>query len=61
MAYVSNSRKIGDWVITTKRHASMAGAFTKGSKVKIIDIDPVRGYSICDEHGNRMCEIGWQI
>ena len=61
MAYISNSRKIGDWVITKKRHASMAGVFTVGSKVKIIDVDPVRGYVIEDEHGNKMCEIGWVI
>ena len=32
-----------------------------GSKVKIIGIDPVRGYAIEDEHGNKMYEIGWEI
>ena len=31
------------------------------SKVKIIGIDPVRGYAIEDEHGNKMYEIGWEI
>ena len=54
MAYITNENKIGDWVITRKRHKSMAGIFTKGSKVKIIDIDPFRGYAIEDEYGNRM-------
>jgi hypothetical protein len=58
---VSKANKIGDWVITKKRHASMAGAFTEGSKVKIIDVDPVRGYAIEDEYGNKMYEIGWEI
>ena len=61
MAYITKGNKIGDWVITKKRHASMAGVFTKGSKVKIIDVDSVRGYAIEDEHGNRMYEIGWTI
>ena len=62
MAYVATKRnEIGDWVITKKRHESMAGAFTKGSKVKIIDINPIRGYDIEDECGNKMYEIGWEI
>ena len=39
MAYIATKRnEIGDWVLTKKRHESMAGVFTKGSKVKIIDI-----------------------
>jgi len=62
MAFISCSRpKIGDWVITNKRHESMTGIFTEGSKVKIIDIDSIRGYSIEDEYGNIMYEIGWKI
>ena len=62
MAYItSKNDKIGDWVITTKRHESMAGVFTKGSKVKIIGIDPIRGYAIEDERGNKMYGIGWEI
>lgn len=62
MAYItSKNNKIGDWVITTKRHESMAGTFTTGSKVKIIGIDPIRGYAIEDERGNKMYEIGWEI
>jgi len=39
----------------------MSGTFTIGSKVKIIDIDPIRGYSIEDNEGNKMYEIGWII
>ena len=62
MAYItSKNNKIGDWVITTKRHESMAGTFTAGSTVKIIGIDPIRGYAIEDEYGNKMYEIGWEI
>ena len=66
MAYIATKRnekrnEIGDWVITTKRHESMAGTFTMGSKVKIVDIDPIRGYDIEDERGNKMYEIGWEI
>ena len=49
---------IGDWTETTVEHESLSGTFTAGSKVKIIDIDPMRGYSIEDEVGNRMIEIG---
>lgn len=62
MAYIkNNTHGIGNWVVTTRVHESMAGKFTKGSKVKITDIDPIRGYTIEDEDGNRICEIGWII
>ena len=62
MAYIiSKNNKIGDWVITTKRHESMAGTFTMGSKVKIVDINPIRGYAIEDERGNKIYDIGWEI
>lgn len=66
MAYIATKRnekrnEIGDWVITKKRHESMAGVFTKGSKVKIIDINFIRGYAIEDEYGNKMYDIGWEI
>ena len=52
---------IGDWIETTVEHNSLYGTFTVGTKVKIIDIDPMRGYSIEDETGNRMLEIGWTV
>lgn len=52
---------IGDWTETTEKHESLCGTFTVGSKVKIIDIDPTRGYSIEDEAGNQMWEIGWTV
>ena len=62
MAYIATKRnEIGDWVITKKRHESMPGVFTKGSKVKIIDINLIRGYAIEDEYGNKMYDIGWEI
>lgn len=57
----NNSLKIGDWVITTEDHESLRGTMLKGSKVQIIDIDPIRGYAIQDEEGNRVIEIGWTI
>ena len=61
MAYIKkNGTKIGDWAITTRVHESMTGKFTKGSIVKITDIGE-RGYSIEDEEGNRVVEIGWII
>ena len=62
MAYITSKKnKIGDWVITTKKHESMSGTFTTGSKVKIVDINPIRGYAIEDERGNKIYEIGWEI
>lgn len=58
MAYIkNNTHEIGNWVFTTRVHESMVGKFTKGSRVKIIDIGE-RGYSIEDEEGNRVVEIG---
>jgi hypothetical protein len=39
----------------------MWGTFMVGSRVKIVDVDPMRGYAIEDKDGNRMVEIGWVI
>jgi hypothetical protein len=62
MAYISNNtNEVGKWVVTTRVHESFRGKFTVGSRVKIVDIDPIRGYAIEDENGNRVCEIGWTI
>lgn len=62
MAFIkTKSPQIGDTVITKKVHSSCGGTFTRGSKVKIVGIDPIRGYAIEDEEGNYMCEIGWEI
>ena len=62
MGYIKNSTNdIGDVVTTAREHSSLLGKFTKGSHVKIVDIDPVRGYTIEDENGNRISEIGWII
>lgn len=47
MAFIkNNTNKIGKWVITTKPHSALSGTFTVGSYVKIVDIDPIRGYAI---------------
>lgn len=62
MAFIKNNKKeIGKWVITEKEHSSFIGTFPVGSRVKIVDIDPIRGYAIEDKHGNRIVEIGWTI
>ena len=52
---------IGDWTKTMEKHESLSGTFTVGTKVKIIDIDPTWGYSVEDEYGNRILEIGWTV
>ncbi len=62
MAFIkNNTNEIGKWVVTTKEHSSCSGTFTVGSRVKIVDIDPIRGYTIEDRKGNRMVEIGWIV
>ena len=62
MGYFKNSTtEIGNVVTTAREHSSLLGKFTKGSRVKIVDIDPIRGYTIEDENGNRVSEIGWTI
>jgi hypothetical protein len=62
MAYIP-ARKgftIGDEIVLTKDHESLAGKFEKGTKVKIIDFDIIGGYAIQEEFGNRMIDIGWE-
>lgn len=62
MGYIKNTKnEIGNMVITRREHSSLLGKFTIGSKVKIVDIDPMRGYTIEDKNGNRVTEIGWII
>ena len=62
MAFIKNETpKIGDWVRTTRTHSCLCGTMVRGSLVKIIGIDSMRGYSIQDEEGNRVLEIGWTI
>lgn len=62
MAFIkNNTSEVGKWVVTTKEHSSLSGTFTVGSLVKIVDIDPVRGYTIEDRYGNRIIEIGFTI
>ena len=65
MAWVETKKQIrvGDWVETktVHKHPSGIGYFERGSLVKVIDIDPMRGYSIEDGDGHRITEIGWII
>lgn len=62
MAFIKKSSpKIGDWVKTKRVHVCLNGKMSRGSLVKITDIDPVRGYAIEDENGNQVIEIGWTI
>jgi len=62
MAFIKNdSPKIGDWVTKKRVHSCLNGKMTRGSLVKIIGIDSMRGYSIEDKEGNRVLEIGWTI
>lgn len=53
--------KIGKWVVTTKEHSCLARTFVKGTLVKVVDSDNMRGYTIEDKSGNRISEIGWII
>lgn len=62
MAFIkNNSLKIGDLVKTKRVHSCLNGTMARESLVKIIGIDSMRGYSIEDEEGNRVSEIGWTI
>lgn len=62
MAFIKNeSPKIGDWARTTRTYSCLRGTMLRGSLVKIIGIDSMRGYSIEDEDGNCVLEIGWTI
>lgn len=65
MAWVEQKRKIevGDRVITTRKHNHPFGIgyFEKGTEVKVTAIDDMRGYSIEDDEGHAITEIGWVI
>lgn len=65
MAWVEQKKKIevGDYVITTKKHKHPCGIgyFEKGTRVKVTEIDNMRGYSIADDEGHSITEIGWVI
>ncbi|MBQ3944140.1 MAG: hypothetical protein II670_00825 [Alphaproteobacteria bacterium] len=65
MAWVAQRRKIevGDRVVTTRthRHPCGIGYFEKGTEVKVTAIDDMRGYSIEDDDGHSIAEVGWVI
>ena len=62
MAFIKNETpEIGDWTKTTSSHSCLRGTMVRGTRVKIIGIDSMRGYSIEDEEGNCVLEIGWTI
>ena len=59
--FINRKYNLGDLVKTTKIHTCICGYFEIGTKVEIIDIDPIRGYTIRDFEGNTVSEIGWII
>ena len=67
MAWVETKKKkkieLGDYVVTTRKHNHPCGIgyFEKGTLVKVTDIDNMRGYSIEDDEGHTLIEIGWVI
>lgn len=64
MAFVKTIKedpKVGELAVTTIKHEAFSGFFEVGSLVKIIAIDPIRGYDIEDDKGNIVREIGWVI
>ncbi len=64
MAFVkfdNRKKNLKDLVKTTKIHTCMWGYFEIGTEVEIVDVDPIRGYTIRDFEGNTVSEIGWVI
>jgi len=64
MAFIRSKElgpKIGDYVILNREFSSMIGTFEKGTRVKITNCVPMRGYSVIDDEGNSMCEMGFDI
>lgn len=60
MPYISHYPDlVGKDVILTKEKESMIGKFTVGTKVKITECDPIRGYTFTDSEGNRITEAGF--
>lgn len=53
--------RVGQWTITTKYHRNRYGTMFPGTKVMIMDVKPNGGYSIQDEDGNLITNIGWGI
>jgi hypothetical protein len=53
--------KIGDYVITTKKHSCLARTFAKGTRVKVTGCDDMRGFTIENSKGEKIAEIGWEI
>ena len=53
--------KVGDVVTTEIAHDSLSTSIPANTKVKVIGVDPMRGYDIVDGNGTRCIEIGWRI
>lgn len=51
--------KIGETVQLTEIKESFFGYFEVGTVVRIVDYDPLRGYSFQDGEGNKVIEAGF--
>lgn len=61
MAYVSkNLHEVGDRVITNIKHEDYRGYFEAGTEVTIVSINK-DGYTIADDDGNTVPNIGFVI
>lgn len=63
MAFIRIHQKqheVGDWVRTTKAHKNFYGEFEVGTLVQVIAVEQ-RGYSITDDDGNTITEVGFTI
>lgn len=61
MAYIKNGLAVGDRVILKHDFSSIAGTFEKGTEVRITGCEEQRGYSVIDDEGNEMGEMGFDI
>ena len=63
MAFIKyrNEYEIGDRVKTKIMHESLEGYFEIGTEVTVTDVNNIRGYTIEDDEGNKIIEIGWVI
>ena len=63
MSYIKNEMgrkfKIGDWAVTARKVDCFNGYFQKGTKVKVIEINPLYGYGLEDEEGHQIIDTGW--
>lgn len=51
--------EVGEWAVTARKVTCSIGYFEKGTRVRVIGRNSLRGYDLEDEDGSRIYDTGF--